>query len=653
MLIIGIDTGGTFTDFVIFENGKIETFKLLSTPKNPEKTIIKGLKNYLKKDFLLIHGTTVGTNAFLENKMAKTAFLITKGFEDILKIGRQNRVNLFSLNPRKPSSIVSDKLIFGVNERTLADGKVLEKTDEDEILKLAEKLKKRRAESIAILFLHSYINPSNEKAVKKILKKNGFKFITLSSEIFPEYREYERGVITVLNSALMPVISNYIEKIEEGIKGKRFYIMQSNGGVLSPQKIKKEPVRTLLSGPAGGLIASRLIAEETGEKNLITLDMGGTSTDVSVVKNGEFSLSKERVMNNLKIKVPMIEIETVGAGGGSIATVDKAGVLRVGPQSAGANPGPACYGKSEYPTITDAFVVLNIIDPSYFLGGNMKIYPERSFKAIERIARKIKKSVYDTAEGIVKISISSIERAIRAITVEKGDDPRFFTLFPFGGAGGLVAAQLAKRLDIKRVIIPTYQGVFSALGMIFSDYTKEFSSSILKKFSLKTKEYIEKKFEEITQVAEKTLEEENIPKAKRKTVKLLDLRYFGQSFELTIPYSEDFEEIFHKEHEKLYSYRLKDEDIEIVNIRILAKGKISDAFYSYDGERNLPVKPEKRKVYFNGEFENFYYYKRKNLYHGIKLKSPAIIISEFSTVVVPMEFKIKIDKFFNIVLERK
>ncbi len=653
MLIIGIDTGGTFTDFVVFENGKIETFKLLSTLQNPEKTIIKGLKKYLQKDFILVHGTTVGTNAFLENKMAKTALLITKDFEDILKIGRQSRVNLFSLKPQKPSSVVSDKMIFGINERTLASGKIIKSIDKNEIVYLIEKIKKLKAESIAVIFLHSYKNPSNEKAVEKILKENGFRFITLSSRIFPEYREYERGIITVLNSALMPVISDYIEKIEKGIKGKKFYIMQSNGGGLSPRRIKKEPVRTLLSGPAGGLIASKLIAEETGEKNLITLDMGGTSTDVSVVKNGEFTLSKERVMNNLKIKVPMIEIETVGAGGGSIATVDRAGVLRVGPQSAGANPGPACYGKSDYPTITDAFVVLNIIDPSYFLGGKMKIYPQRSFKAIEKIAKKIRKSVYDTAEGIVKISISSIERALRTITVEKGDDPRFFALFPFGGAGGLVAAQLAKRLDIKRVIIPNYQGVFSALGMIFAEYTKEFSLSVLRKFSLKTKEYLQKEFRKLEKVADRILEEENIPKLKRRIIKLLDLRYFGQSYELTIPFSENFEKIFHKEHKKLYSYKLSDEDIEIVNIRVMANGKISDAFYSYDGERKKSVKPEKRKVYFNGKFENFYYYKRKNLYPDMKLKSPAIIISEFSTIVVPIEFKIKIDKFFNIVLERK
>ncbi len=650
MLTIGIDTGGTFTDFVVFENGKIKSFKILSTPKNPEKTILDGLKHYLKKDFLLIHGTTVATNTFLENKMTKTAFITTKGFEDILKIGRQNRVNLFSLNPQKPSQIIKDNMIFGLNERILFDGKVLKEVEDKEISEIAKKIKERKAKAIAILFLHSYKNSKNEKRVKDILKNEGFDFITISSEIFPEYREYERGIITVLNSSLMPIVSNYINKIQEGLKGKKFYIIQSNGGVLSPEKIKIEPVRTLLSGPSGGLIAAKLIADISGEKNLITLDMGGTSTDVSLIKDGNLILSKDREMNHLKIKIPMIEIETVGAGGGSIAKVDRAGVLQVGPESAGADPGPACYGKSELPTITDAFVVLNIIDPDYFLGGKMKIHPERSFKAIKKIADKLRKTVYETAEGIIKISVSSIERALRRITVEKGEDPRFFTLLPFGGAGGLIASFLAERLDIRKILIPDNQGVFSALGMIFSKFQKEFSLPILKMQSEETEFFIKNEFKKLEKKAFNILKDENIPEEKSEILKYVEMRYRGQSYELSIPFDKNYITNFHREHRKLYSYSLKDEDIEIVNIRLIAVGKISEAKFNPKIEKKRNIESQVKKIYYNGKFTKFNYYKREELYPEAKLKTPAILISEFSTLVVPPSFSLEIDEFSNILM---
>jgi len=650
MLIIGVDTGGTFTDFVVNDNGKIDTFKILSNPKNPEKPIIQGLKPYLDRNFILIHGTTVGTNAFLENKMAESGLIITKGFADILKIGRQNRVNLFSLKPKKPQKLVSKNHIFEISERVLANGKILKEIDFEELKIIVEKIKKRGLKTIAVLFLHSYKNNKNEIYVKDYLKNNGNFFITLSSEIFPEYREYERGIITVLNSSLMPVISDYIERLKSKINENKLFIMQSNGGVLSNKSIKKEPIRTLLSGPSGGLLAAKRISEKIGEKNIITLDMGGTSTDVSVIKNSSLIISKERVMNDLNIKIPMLDIETVGAGGGSIARVDRAGALHVGPQSAGAFPGPACYGNSELPTITDAFVVLNVISNEYFLGGDMKIYPERSFNAIKKIAKKINKDVYQTAEGIINISISSIERALRSITVEKGDDPRYFTLLPFGGAGGLVSCILAEKLDIKKIVIPDYQGVFSAYGMIFSRYSKEFSKSILKPYEKNIYNIIEKEFKELELKGIDALEQEGIKEHEFK--RFIDMRYKGQSYELTIEFSKDFIKKFHFEHEKLYSYKKKDKDIEIVNIRLVAKGNIFNIKEKKRKEQKNEFNVVKKKIYFNGEFRDFNVYKRNEINSKSKLLAPAIILSEFSTLFIPFEYRITIDNNHNIILEK-
>ncbi len=654
MLIIGIDTGGTFTDFIIYKDGKIKSFKILSTPKQPEKAIIKGLKPYLRDNFILIHGTTVATNAFLENKMGKTALLITKGFKDILKIGRQNRINLFSLKPKKPNKIIDDKYIFEVNERTLYTGEIIKNIDKEEIGNIIESLKAKKIESVAILFLHSYINSKNEEIVKKILESNDVEFISVSSEIFPEYREYERGIITILNGSLMPPISDYMKNIDKAVKKNKLYIMQSNGGVLSPVQMEKEPVRALLSGPSGGLIAVKKMMEKIGENNIITLDMGGTSTDVSVIKEGKLSLSKDRVMNNLKIKIPMLNIETVGAGGGSIARVDRAGVLQVGPESAGAFPGPACYGKSELPTITDAFIVLNVIDPKYFLGGKMKIYPEKSFKAINKIAKKIGKSEYETAEGIVRISVSSIERALRTITVERGDDPRFFTLVPFGGAGGLVISYLAANLDINKIIIPFNQGVFSAFGMIFADFTKEFSKSVLKRVSKSIFQYIEKEFKKMEESGRKILKKENIPTDKTEIIKYLDMRYKGQSYELSIEYDNNFMENFHKEHKKIYSYSLGDEDIEIVNMRLIAKGKIADIkIEELKNTGKKEIKQQSKQIFYKGKFRKFFTYKRKDFSPGDKIRTPAIILSEFSTILIDEMFDIKVDEFLNLILERK
>ena len=648
MIRIGIDTGGTFTDFVFLDGETILTLKLPSTPGNPALSILEGLSPYMGEDFELVHGTTVSTNAFLQKKMAKCAFLCTKGFEHILYIGRQNRTGLFSLKVEKPSPIVPLSLCFGINERSLKDGTITKEPTREEITKIGEELKKRTVQSVGIVFLHSYKNPQNEKFAAKILRDFGF-YVTASHEVMPEYREYERAVVTILNAALKPVIADYVANLQEGVKGKKLSIIQSNGGILSPDRIINEPIRTIMSGPAGGVIAAQQLAVLTGEANLVTLDMGGTSTDVSVIKNGEITLTRDGFLEHLPLKLPMIDIATVGAGGGSIAGIDRGGVLQVGPESAGANPGPACYGKFEMATVTDAFAVMGAIIPEMFLGGKMKIYPKRSVRVIKKIAEKIGKNFFETAEGIVRISVSSMERALRSVTLEKGEDPRFYTLMPFGGAGGLVAAMLAERLGMKKILIPPNPGVLSALGMLVADFKKELVQSFLKIVSPGIRDELNPIFSNMSKQAEQILIEEGVREPQ--ILKYIDIRYKGQSYELTVPYTDDFLKTFHQAHQQLYSYSLDDDYCEIVNLRVTAIGKSPGL--KLEKRNKVPEEAKifyRKEVYFNGVHQEFCIYRRSELMPGNRLIVPAIIVSDDSTVIVPKEFEIDIDEYSNILL---
>jgi N-methylhydantoinase A len=653
MKIIGVDTGGTFTDFVFSDGQKISTLKLPSTPKNPGSAILKGIEPHLEESFTLIHGTTVATNAFLQKKMGKSAFICTKGFEHLLHIGRQNRTNLFSLNPGKPTPIIPLSLCIGVEERTFKDGTIGISPDKEKILEICHSLKQKKVESVGILFLHSYKNPENESFVADIMREFGF-HVTASHEIMPEYREYERAVVTILNTTLKPVVTNYINNLNQSLKGSHLYIIQSNGGVLSPQRIIDEPIRTIISGPAGGVIAAKRIAKQKHSPNLITLDMGGTSTDVSLIKNGEATLTRDGYAENLPIRIPMIDIQTVGAGGGSIARIDRGGVLQVGPESAGADPGPSCYGKSDLPTVTDAFVVTGAICPELFLDGKMKIYPERSIKSVRGIADKLGKSLHQAAEGIILISVSSMERALRSVTLEKGEDPRFYTLMPFGGAGGMVATLLADRLGITRILIPPYQGVLSALGMLEADFQKEFTQSFLKLYSSEVVEELDAIFSTLTKEAFQVLREEGFSKEDSEIQKFLEIRYKGQSFELTIPFKKDFITHFHQEHQTLYSYSLNDEHCEIVNLRVLALGKIPKLkLEKKEKSSGYPDIFSTKRVFFNGEFQNFSFYRRNDFQPGNSLKSPCIIVSEDATIIVDKRFEASVDEFSNIILLRQ
>lgn len=654
MTLIGVDTGGTFTDFVVYENKRIRSFKLPSSPHSPEKTILEGLTPFLKNDFILIHGTTVATNAFLEDKMGKTAFITTKGFEDILQIGRQNRIDIFSLIPEKSPELIPPGLRFGIKERTLFSGEILQPVDSVEIKRLKTVLKKKGVKSAAVVFLHSYINSENEEKTASFLK-NDF-HTSVSSEIHPEFREYERAVITVLNAALIPVMFNYIEKLNRGIRNNTLYITQSNGGLLSPDRVKEEPVQTLLSGPSGGITAAKRVSYDLKLKNLITFDMGGTSTDVSVLKEGLESISKDLILNHLPLRIPMIDIKTIGAGGGSIAMVDSAGVLTVGPESAGADPGPACYGRSEIPTVTDAFVVTGIVRPENFLGGKMKIFPEKSREAITDISRKIGKDLNRTAEGIIQIAVSSIERALRSVTVEKGDDPRDFSLMPFGGAGGLVAGMVANRLSIKKIVFPLLPGVFSALGMIFAELRKEFSEPVLKPYSDEIFKELRKLYKKLENRAyEYFADHDNKYHIENLNIeKLVEIKYRGQSNELRVPFEEDMIEKFHKKHNKLYSYNLDNENAEISNIILVATAKISEEQPEiiFEEGKRISGSRKKEKIFFNGKYRDFLFIDRNSLKSDSKIPSPSVVFSNFSTIVIDESFNAFLDRRGNLIMEK-
>jgi N-methylhydantoinase A len=478
---IGIDIGGTFTDFVVFEpaTGKLETFKLLSTPHDPSLVVLNGLERIFEKhgrQGSLVHGSTVATNALLERKGARCALITTRGFKDVLQIGRQNRPSLYDLFADPAPTLVASDWRLEVDERVDSLGHVLQELDTAQVEGLIPRLQAGGIESVAVCFLFSFLQPGHERLVTERLRTAGI-LVSASHEILPEYREYERVSTTAVNAYVSPVMDGYLSHLEEQLKQSTpdvsLQVMQSNGGTIQPLEARQFAVRCILSGPAGGMVASQLVAgldaSGPGEPvRVITFDMGGTSTDVSLIE-GTPQIITEAVISGCPIRIPMLDIHTIGAGGGSIARLDAGGALTVGPQSAGADPGPACYGKGDLPTVTDANLVLGRLSPEHFLGGQMYLYAERAWKALDKLGAEMGLSGTRAALGVVQVANAHMERALRVITVERGHDPRDFNLLSFGGAGGLHAADLARGLGIPRVLIPSLASTFSAFGMLAAD----------------------------------------------------------------------------------------------------------------------------------------------------------------------------------------
>jgi len=662
-LRIGVDTGGTFTDFVIYRGGKLTIKKLSSVPQNPSLPIIEGIKEFLKNSpFMIIHGSTVATNTLLERKGARIALITTKGFEDILFIGRQVRKELYSLRGEKRKPILPRQLCFGLEERTSPAGRVEKEVSLEELKEIIEKIKGLNAESVAVSLINSYANPMNEKIIHKELDKKKI-LSSISYNVLPEYREYERTATTAVNAYLMPVISAYLSDLEEKIEKADLRIMQSNEGYISPTKAKSEPVKTALSGPAGGVVGAFNLGRLAGFENIITFDMGGTSTDVSLV-DGQIRRTSESVIGDFPIRIPVIDIHSVGAGGGSIAYVDRGGSLRVGPQSAGAEPGPACYGQGTSPTVTDANLVLGRLYPDYFLGGRMKIYPERSFEAIEELSRKINKSPLNAAAGVVEIANANMEKAIRVISIERGIDPRSFALFSFGGAGGMHAAEISSHLKIDKVIVPKNAGVLSALGLLLADSIKDYSLSILKKAEDFTEEELDGHYSKLKRKSLQEMKEDGFDVKDILFYPLLDLRYLGQSYEITIPYKKSkkiidafpFISDFHKAHQKLYSYHHPQRPVEVANIRLKAVGKskkIKIKRIPRAAKDSKAAFLKKHPIYYSGKKHTASVLKRSLLEPGHKVIGPALIVDYESTTFLPPHFGFTVDDLLNLIIQKE
>ena len=552
MIRIGIDSGGTFTDFVVDRgNGSIETFKLRSNPANPASVILEGLtKIGAGASSEVIHGSTVATNALLERKGAPMAFITTEGFEDILLIGRQHRPYLYDLTPPPRRLLLPRERTLGVRERIYFDGEIGKPLEG--VAQLKKRLAKLNVRSVAICLLHSYQNPVHEKLLADALA--GQYNVSCSHEVCPEFREFERASTTAVNAYVGPMMDAYLSQLAESVPAK-LSIMQSNGGLIGAADAGRHAVRTILSGPAGGVMGALHMARLAGFERILGFDMGGTSTDVSLV-NGAPVETTEAEIDGFPVRIPMLDIHTVGAGGGSIARVDSGGLLRVGPESAGADPGPACYGVGDLATVTDAHVYLGHIKPDAFLNGQMRIYPERSEAALGGIAKQLKITTREAAQGILRVANSNMERAIRAVSIERGHDPRRFALVAFGGGGGLHACHLAEALGMRTVIVPAFAGVLSALGMLAADRVRDYSAGVLGRPARE----VEQRFRELEKRA----------KAEMKGAKLsrsVDLRYQGQSYELNVPWGGDF----HQSHEKVYGYMDRTRDVEHVTIRVRAK----------------------------------------------------------------------------------
>jgi N-methylhydantoinase A/oxoprolinase/acetone carboxylase beta subunit len=658
---IGVDTGGTFTDFVIWKDGDLTNKKVLSTPRDPSEAILEGVAEFLElgRPVFIIHGTTVATNALLETTGGRIALITTSGFEDVLAIGRQVRRELYSLKGEPRFILVPRDLRFGLDERLLASGEIDKKLAPGRVRELVARIQKCNVDAVAVCLIHSYANPTHEVLVARKLRKAGL-LVSVSSEILPEYREYERTVLTAVNAYLMPIMDKYLDGLEKKISPADLRIMQSNEGYISPEKARREPVRTALSGPAGGVVAASRLAGSAGFPNIVSFDMGGTSTDVSLI-DGSIRRSREGRIGEFPVRLPTIDIHSVGAGGGSIAYVDGGGSLRVGPQSAGADPGPACYGKGDRPTVTDADLFLGRLDPDFFLGGRMSVQPERSRKAIGRLAARIGKSLIETALGVIAVANANMEKAIRVISVERGFDLREFSLFSFGGAGGMHAVEMAEDLRMPRVIVPRNAGVLSAFGLLLADSVRDDSMSILKNAAAVRPGELEKSFRVLESKGLEDMRADGFRNADISFQRFVDLRYLGQSYEISVPFRTGSAgrralfEAFHREHEKLYSYRHRDRAVEIVNIRLKTVGVTEKIEFEKNRERRFPPKGAAIKTQtlcVKGRPHQAAVYDRSRLEAGTKITGPALVIDPESTAYLPPGYTARVDPFLNLIIRK-
>jgi N-methylhydantoinase A len=648
---IGVDTGGTFTDFVVVRDGAIEIFKELSTPHEPDAAITKGLGRLLPESLgEIIHGSTVATNALLERKGARTALLTTHGFEDVIVIGRQTRRELYNIFVTRSEPLVADELRFGVRERTLYDGSIETPLDHQQLNEIVETLERQNIESVAVSFLYSFANPEHEDAVFRALQRLKIP-VSLSSKILPEYREYERTSTTVINAYLAPMMARYLCRLQSTLTNCPLRVMQSNGGTVQAQTAAAAPVKTILSGPAGGVVGAFHIAKLGGYSKIITFDMGGTSTDVALCED-EIKVTHESQVDGMPVGISMMDIHTVGAGGGSIAELDAGGSLKVGPESAGADPGPICYGKGERLTVTDANVMLGRLLPRFFLGGAMPLLVDRMAPVLRKLDWPSRwKSAEELAQGVIDIVNNNMQQAIRLISVERGYDPRDFTLFCFGGAGGLHAATLAQELGMRRVVVPRFPGALSALGLLLADSRKDYSRTMLIDAEDSSKK-LNRALSELHKIGLRELKAEGFRNREIRSVDFVDLRYRGQSYELTVPLEKIFVETFHQLHERRYGYANRGRPVELVNVRTTFFGRtIKPQITKAAKQRGRATPVDTASVWIDGKRIKASIYDRSQLGYGHVIRGPAIIGEYSSTTLVPPKFRCVVDEYLNLVLD--
>jgi len=650
----GVDTGGTFTDAVAVVGDRVRVLKLPSTPSSPGEAVLSALKAIglipsPEPSSGVVHGTTVATNALLEAKGGPTALILTEGFRHLLEIGRQNRERIYDLLPSKPVFPVSGDMIFTARERTLASGDVARALSQAQVRRIVGKVKKSEARSAAVCFLHSYANPENEMRLGEALREAGIP-VSPSHEVVREFREFERCSTTFVNAYLAPVVRGYVGYLADELRGVSFSMMQSSGGIASASRISRMPVRTLLSGPAAGVVGAAHVAKRAGFDKILTLDMGGTSTDVSLVDR-EAARVPSLVVGGFPVLSPSILMETVGAGGGSLAYVDPGGALRVGPESAGADPGPACYGKSDRPAVTDAHLVLGRIPEVGLLGGEFQLDAERARKAVGGLARELGVSVEKAAEGVIRVADASMERAIRVVSVEKGYDPRDFALVAFGGAGGLHACGLAEALGMATVFVPPQPGVLSAYGLLCADAAEEKSRTVF--LNPRDHEALSKALNDLRDEVREVLMTDQGPLGRVKLSPMVDLRYVGQSYEISVPFAANLVERFHKAHKKLYGHAEKDAPVEAVNVRVRGVRAGPPPPPLGGAAEETGEKPKTGRIWWRGGRQKAGFFSRSGLEVGRPVKGPAIVYEYSATMFVPPGWIGAADEMGNFILRRK
>ncbi len=672
--ILAVEIGGTFTDVVyLSEEGKLSTLKVASTPDSPERGVfaaIEELRLEVRSLGELIHGSTIATNAIIERKGTATAFITTGGFRDILTIQRGDKRNTYDIFYRRPAQLIPADWCYEVVERIDAAGQAIQPLNEENIGKLAGLLEKAKVRSIAICLLHSYVNPAHERRLKEILSSLLPKtHIAISSEIQPEFREYERASTTAMNAYIAPIVESYITGIQSRLKENHFagafLIMQSNGGILDADQVRQRPISMLLSGPAAGVGGAIQAAGQSGIENMITFDMGGTSTDVCLIHRGKPEVNTENQIDGLPMGVPMIDIVNVGAGGGSIAWIDEGGMLRVGPQSAGAQPGPACYGKGgQAPTVTDAYVAMGLLRPTRFIGGKFPLDTDKALEALGRLAERTGQHELELAEAVFNIANNNALQAIRIICTERGYDARDYVLVAFGGAGPLHAAMVAEEIGIRTVLVPRNAGLISAIGLMLADWKRDYCRTRLDRLDRLTEQAIRSRFHDLETQAVEEFQSFGTAEQELDFRRSVDIRYEGQAYELNVLLPADafsrraIQDGFRSAHQRRFGYLRDEADLLIVNYRVSAvhrKGgiKLGDVYgAARAGECPGSAAPEEGRVFCKGRLRTAAFYAREGLRRGNEFCGPSVVEEYSSGCFVPAGWTAMIDPLENLMLSR-